>query len=497
MKNRLLLKVSFGAMTLILVIALVVWRYFFSQVSLMSSLPLPPKDTPYMVVHSKKKVFPLTLSRLLMANPLLHSGAPSALLPLVEKIASADESVLLVSANGPGLSVSGAMRASKKAIKALNNGMVPSEWNLGKVQVEPSSVPGIIGLSGTYGSFFVFVDKKVVYFADSLTGALAIKNQHAESPKLPLKWTVEPSWNVHLLLSDGGLLQTMGNMTPENVSPISFQVALTDKNEKIELSSDHFIEVLGESRWQVSGLDGVLKPEILSSLKPVTWSDVPLTLPAPSLFSVGMNIPRLPNDRVKWPSLLRIVSDQLMNIGMSGKDLHAVLEGPAVFNIGGEANILWLTVPGVAIELTRRGDIGIRLVDLFWKELFMGATPTPIDGFTHGGMTDLPFPILAAARADTALIGTLNLGGVQDAPLDYFVESYGDGIGWMHADVTKLSESMSEMAQISKLFSEEEDATTSDESLEDEKNMRDAFHGLARFFINWEEPNKGSAFWFK
>lgn len=497
MKNRFLFKVSLCAMAFFLVVALVVWRCFFSQASLMSLLPLPPKETPYLVMHSKKKVFPRTLARLIMETSLLHSGAPSALLPLMEEIASSDESVVLLSANKSGFSISGAMRAPKKVIKALNNGNVPSEWVLDNARVNPTTSSGIIEFSGMNGSFFIFIEEKIIYFSDSLMGSLAMKNASSELSTFPSKWAVEPDWDVHLLVSDAGMLQTMGAKTLENSKPISFQVALRDKHEKIELSSDESIEVLGESRWQVSGLDGILKPEIFTSLKPISWSDLSLTLPAPSLFSVGMNMPRLPHDRSGWPLFLSATSDQLINLGLSEKQAHNVLEGPLVFNIGGETNILWLTVPGITIELGRRGDAGNHLVDLFWKEVFMGATPIPLEGFTYGGMTDLPFPVLAASRKDTALFGTLNLGGAQDGPLDYFVRTYGDGIAWMHSDVTRLSESMSEMIQISKLFSEEEDTTSSEDNLTDEKTLRDVLHGLPRFFISWEESNKGSAFWFK
>ena len=236
----------------------------------------------------------------------------------------------------------------------------------------------------------------------------------------------------------------------------------------------------------------------LDGLKPLDWSAQDVYVPNPALVAMGVSVPVLPSKRSLWPVPLQLLAEQGDKMGLKNQEVKDLLAGPLVASIAGKTRILWLSLPGLVLDMSGRGELGFRLVEAFWKTVFMGAIPTPMDGFIQGGVTDLPFSLVAAARSDKVLIGLMDPENDQDRQVAKLVAQKTESIGWAFLDLPRLGESLNDMTQVKSLLSEDdEDASVPLDSENANDPVKNVLNGFAKLFISWEKPESGSAVWFQ
>ena len=209
---------------------------------------------------------------------------------------------------------------------------------------------------------------------------------------------------------------------------------------------------------------------------------------------------------------------------MKDDQIREILSGQTVFSLGGQNRILWFSLPGFLVECSGRSALMNELVDSFWKNLFFGAEPKPIPGFTFGGTTNVPFSVIGAGRDGIAVLGLTTPQSINAKNrLGKFLKDDESVVGWMLADLPRIGGALSEMTKMSSFLGEEsaEDAEPYDdgdsgygeeeplaEPLQPElslspfdQGITDSFGNvlkrLGRVLIVWEKPLSGRINWYK
>ena len=163
------------------------------------------------------------------------------------------------------------------------------------------------------------------------------------------------------------------------------------------------------------------------------------------------------------------------------------------------------------------------LVDSFWKNLFFGAEPKPLPGFTFGGTTNVPFSVIGAGRDGIAVLGLTTPQSINAKNrLGKFLKEDEAVVGWMLADLPRIGGALSEMTKMSSFLEEEgmEDSGPygdyqgygDNEQLAEplqpdlslspfDQGITDSFGSvlkqLGRVLIVWEKPLSGRINWYK
>lgn len=498
---------------LLLVVLLVIaggglLRFFSGTPRVLALLPSPGIQMPYALFHAEKGQFPERIAGMILGDSTLSPEGENPLEIFVPILGGAEESALMVWADDNRLRVFAAYEASNSELKSLNAGQVPSTWVpfFADAAVQPAGQEGVWTLNATNSpSPLLFkVNQKIVCIAstsEDMSAFIAVASDRKKGFRR--KWGVEPSWKNHILISEGGLLTEKRGTEETPVVPLVFEVSTKSmprsiREERETASTDRTPEILGEARWSVSGMDERLGSAFLRELKPLDWSAQNVYVPNPALVAAGFFIPSLPSKRTLWPVPLQILAEQGDKMGLKNKEVKDLLTGPLVASIAGKTRILWFSLPGLVLDLSGRGDLGFRLIEAFWETVFMGAIPTPVEGFIQGGVTDLPFSLVAAARSDKVLIGLMDPENDRDHQVIQLVAQNKATIGWAFFDLPRLGDSLNEMTQVKSLLSEEDaDTSVPLDSENANDRIKNSLNGFAKVFISWEKPKSGSAVWFK
>ena len=485
-----------------------VLRFFSGTPRILALLPSPDVQMPYALFHAEKGQFSERIAGMILGDSTLSPEGENPLRPFIPILGGADESALMVWADDNHLRVFAAYEASKGELKSLSAGEIPSTWGsvFADAAVQPAGQDDVWTLSAAnLSSPLLFkVNKKIVCLAatsEDINAFIAVASDQKEGFRR--KWTVEPSWENHMLISEGGLLSAKSESEEAPVVPLVFEVSMktqpnVTRDDKEIGSEDKAPEILGEARWSVSGMKERLGSAFLAGLKPLDWSAQDVYVPNPALVAMGVSVPVLPSKRSLWPVPLQLLAEQGDKMGLKNQEVKDLLAGPLVASIAGKTRILWLSLPGLVLDMSGRGELGFRLVEAFWKTVFMGAIPTPMDGFIQGGVTDLPFSLVAAARSDKVLIGLMDPENDQDRQVAKLVAQKTESIGWAFLDLPRLGESLNDMTQVKSLLSEDdEDASVPLDNENANDPVKNVLNGFAKLFISWEKPESGSAVWFQ
>lgn len=488
MKNQKKMLLYLALVVAAFVLLLCAVRFARSSAFPLATLPKPGEDAPRIIVEADRENFPLQALRLFAESAAISSGGA----PLAEALplfAAGRQSALVVTERLPGIEFYGVVQLDRRDRKGVSSGKLPRQWS--DLLIAPEMIPtepkGSFELraKNLSSSLYLEAQGNLLYIAGSFSDAEDIRKvRSGEMAAVKRKWSVGERRNGHLLLSDGGVLSAMTRASDAGkTDPLGFEAAWSNLGGE------------GEAEWKITGLEKKVSRNLARSLKPHDWSGERPILPRPLLLSIGVNLPNLGRNLAYLPAWAKPFAEQLTKLGVKDSEAAALLSGPAVFSVGGQTRILWFELPGVLLDVPGRGKLAHKMVDLFWSQVFMGIQPASIPGFTRGGITDLPFSVVAAANDKKLVIGLTDSVESKSPEVEKLFEKEKKAIGWLYVDLPLLGKSLAEMPSISALLSpEDEDRPIDDGS---SGRLRDALGQLGKLFVVWDTPSGGKAKWSK
>ncbi len=471
----------------------------------LADLPEPGEDTRYAIVDARNGAFPLETVRIFTdgATVLPSGSSPvSAFLPILD---DADDVTFVLTERENGLYMYGAFSLDDREIEALGAMTTPQAWHdhLVRPTLSPLDTGDDryqIGALNMPSPLYLELDreKRAAYLSDSLFDMERMREVRGGGiPGIAHRWTDYGDWGGHLCLSDGGLAARItserGLREVSAKNPVKAEIRWRRAEP---LSRDRTLSdtVLGgQAEWQIRGLDAVLGKTFLSSLEQHDWSARALFLPEPLILSFGFNLPDPGRNTEALPAPLRSVASQLARMRLQPTEVRNILTGPFALSLGGRTQVLWFDLPGLALDLPGRGEAANRLIDCFWTETFLGATPKPVEGYAYGGAVDLPFTVMAASNGETTIIGLTTPEVEHNTEVTEILKNEPASLGWLFADLPKLGNTLSEMPAFSAILNDEE-------GLPMEENatyaLQDAMTRLGRVFVSFESVNSGHALWY-
>lgn len=474
------------AALVLLAVAVTLARSGFSGPGLLAALPQPPEGAPLIVVDAGRGEFPLyPLEFFTESSAVSAAGTPlGSLLPI---FARADRSALIVTEREAGLAFYGAVQLNRAEQRALAAGRLPEAWErlLASPRLTRAETQGAfeIRAANLAAPLHLELEGKRAYLAETRPDAEGIRAvRRGEAAAAKRRWNLERRWEGHMFLSDGGVLAAMAGDEAAG-GAIGLEIAWNSHRKG------------GEAKWRVSGLERRVGKNLARSLKAYNWSVERPLMPDPLLLSIGINLPNPGKNLANLPGSAKSFADQLMRFGLREPEVAALFTGPVTLSIGGRAQILWFDLPGVVLDVPGRGKLAYKLLDLFWEQLFMGAEPKPADGFTHGGTTDLPFSVLAAANDKKMVVSLTEPASEDSREAAELIAKERKAIGWLYADLPSLGASLAEMPSMNLLLSTEDEARPVDS--ESTERLRETFDRMGRLFVVWDSPTGGHAVWHK
>ncbi len=481
-----------AAATVVLVLLIGVVRLVGSSLggqSLLIALPQPSEEAPLVVVEAQREEFPLQALKLFAESSAISAGG-TPLGDLLPIFAGADRSALIVTERLTGIAFYGALQVDRKEQKALAAGKLPDKWLSAFVapEVTPAGAKGSfeIRAANLMSPLYVELDGRRAFLADTPADMEGIRKvRSGETAGAKRRWSLERRWKGHMLLSDGGVLAAMAGEEGD-ADPVGLEIAWR---------SDGKSDKDGEAKWRVWGLEKRVGKNLARNLKTHNWSTETPLVPDHLLLSIGINMPNPGRNMANLPDWLKSFAGQLTKMGLKDSEAAGLLTGPMTLSLGGRTQILWFELPGVVLDVPGRGKLAYRMLDAFWSQLFMGAEPKPVDGFTYGGSTDLPFSVIAAANDKKMVIGLADPSMAQNGEIGKLLEGEKKAIGWLFVDLPKMGTSLEEMSSVNALLSSEDDARPVDG--DSTKRLRDALGNLGKLFVVWDNPTGGHAKWYK
>ncbi|MDR1137977.1 MAG: hypothetical protein LBK91_06610, partial [Synergistaceae bacterium] len=375
-----------------------------AESSLLKFLPEPAHGASVIMINARRGEFPGNAARFFADTSAVRRGASwmTFFMPVLD---SADATALLIAEYEEALSVCGVFVPGLEEYDLLDSGELPGSWKriFAAAELRSAGRRGVYRLSADNISepFYLAAADDLVFVADTREGIdriMAVND--GSSPGIGKKWAVEPQWGGHVYLSDGGLLSEAVNGAGDSSARGNFLEieAAWSASDDVRASA---------AKWEISGAENIVNRAFLNDLRPREWDGVDLFIPDPLVLSFGINLPNPGRTMPSLPAPLKYAAEQMRKMGMRRSEIQAILTGLSSFSLGGRTGLLWFELPGVAVDLQERGEASFKLIDRFWSELFIGAEPKPVEGFSHGGVTNLPFTILAAANGDRTVIGLL------------------------------------------------------------------------------------------
>jgi hypothetical protein len=490
------------------------------QGDLLGYLPRPDENAPFVMISASRGEFPEDIFRLFADSATISPAGVSPISLIAPLMSGASDSAVVVTEREWGLSAYGAFALESDAMTGLSSGILPAEWERHFVRPEvKSDDDGILMISslGASGPLYVEVSKNAAYVADTKSDMLRIRSAslragrtnrgsgEGSAERIDYEWRVEKSWNAHMLIGDGGVIGAIASGDGSSRSdPLSLETAWRSSGA-MQDDGNRAIE----AKWQIQGLENYMDKGFMASLKKYDWRGRDFFIPAPLIASSGINLPNF-GKAVKngkngkngssFPSALDAVVSYLDKMGLKQSESIAMLSGPTVLSLGGRTQILWFELPGFTVDMSGRGKMAHRLVERFWAETFMGASPKPVPGYASGGATDLPFSVMAAANDEKAVLGLTAPDVEMDSGVKRLLEREGASVGWLYVDLPRLGASLSEMSSVNAFIYEEDgDEWGSGEEKTSETKQTEAFREslaqLGTVFVLLDSANEGRAYW--
>lgn len=470
-----------AALVLLAAVVMLV-RSDLSDLQLSKMLPLVSESAPLILVDAEKGEFPVRVLTFFTESPAV-SAEGITLTPLLPVFARAERSALVVTERDAGIAFYGAVRLSRSEQRSLAAGKLPDAWarllrspeltekeKRSFFELRAANLPSPLCLELHDGYAFI---------ANNLSDAEDIRRvRTGEAAGMKRRWSLERRWGGHMLLSDGGVLAAADGGGKE---PLCLEIAWDARKKG------------GKAKWNIAGLEKRMGKQLARSLKTHNWAAERPAMPDPVLMAVGINLPDPGKNMANLPGWVKPIAEQLTKLGLREREALAILPGPATLSVGGRAQVLWFEFPGVVLDVPGRGKLAYKLLDLFWEQLFMGVEPKPAEGFKHGGMTDLPFSMLAAANDKKMIISLTEPAKEPDQELNRLIEGEKKAIGWFYVDFPLLGASIAEMPTLNALLSSEDDERSIDSESTD--RLRETLEEMGKLFVVWDNPTGGRAAW--
>jgi hypothetical protein len=486
--------VVLAAAAIVFAVAAVTKKLDERPVNLLASLPLPEENSPLVMISASGGEFPSRIFRLFSDSATVSPGGASPISAIIPALAASDCSIV-VTEREEGLSAYGAVSLSREDVSFLASGALPKEWarlfTMPRVTSEDNGVLQVSSLN-TPAPLYIDLSGRVAYLADTRSDIDRMRDVRSRAAEgITRKWSLGRGWNGHMLVSDGGVIGSLlagSDDTAARSAPLSLETAWRSSG-----ASQGDQVVSKEVIWQLQGLENYIDRTFAGNFKKYDWSGKEFFIPSPLIASFGVNLPNPGKDTDKAPAAIKMLSDHLTKMGLKPSEVQNILTGPTVISLGGRTQILWFELPGIAIYLEGRSKTAHKLIDRFWSETFMGASPRPVPGFLSGGVTDLPFMVLAAASGDRAVIGLTAPDVEQDDTVKRLLTGESGGIGWLYVDLPRLGASLAEMPSVNALLYEDEDMPTEERSTE---ALRESLSELGSLFVVWDSASSGRAYWY-
>jgi hypothetical protein len=451
-------------------------------------LPEPDAGASVIIISALRGEFPRDAARLFADTSSVRRGV-SGMMLFMPIFASSDAMALLVAEHDERFSVYGVFVPGLEEYDVLNEGELPAGWqrDLAGAKLRPAGRNGVYRLiaDNLPEPFYLAAKDDLVFVAGSKRGIdrlMAVNDGLAAG--IGKKWAVEPQWGGHVYLSDGGLIFEATGAAADSSSRGNF----LEIEAAWAVSSD---VRASRAKWQIYGAENIMSRAFLNNLRPLDWGDIDIFIPDPLVMSFGVNLPNPGRTMASLPGPLKYAAEQMRKMGMRTSEIQNILTGRTVFSLGGRTQLLWFDLPGIVVDLPGRGEASFSLIDRFWSELFIGAEPKPVEGFSHGGVTNLPFTVFAAANDEKTVIGLAPPDSAQNFDAKDLVSSASSAIAWAYVDFPILGESIAEVPALNSMIYEDGEEGPLDEESAD--NLKNVMSSLGRIFITLESATSGSA----
>jgi hypothetical protein len=484
---------------------------------LLASLPRPEENAPLVMISASDGEFPEGIFRLFADSATIAPNGASPISLIAPVMAGASDSAVVVTEREYGLAAYGAFTLQSDEMASLLSGVLPPSWGRNFVKPEVTSDDDgflVISSLGAAGPLYIEVSKNAAYVADSKSDMLRMRDVRLKAGKrgksakegnaegISHKWRVEKSWKTHMLIGDGGVIGAVasgGDDVTSRANPLSLEAAWRSLG-----ATEGKGAPATEAKWQLWGLENYIDKGLIAGLRKYDWRGKDFFIPAPMIASFGINLPNLgktAKNGLNFPAVLNTALSYLDKIGLKQPEAISVLSGPTVLSLGGRTQILWFELPGITVDMSGRGKEAHKLIERFWAETFMGASPKPVPGYSSGGATDLPFSVMAAANDEKAVIGLTAPDMEMDSKVKRLLDREDSAVGWLYIDLPKLGASLSEMSSVNAfMYEDDSDAWGGEEGKTSGASQTEAFQEslakLGSVFVLLDSAAEGRAYWY-
>jgi hypothetical protein len=387
-----------------------------------------------------------------------------------------------------GPAIYGVFTPTLEEYDALHMGVLPDAWKkrFASPELRPTDRKGLFQLKAEDMSspIYIIAEDGVSFVADSLFDVDRIMDvRNGVSAGIKRKWSVAPERGGHAFFSDGGVLRSW---TAETDAP--------NPKEALEVEAAWVTSPdirAARADWRVCGADHFIPKNFLNGLQKDDWSQMDVFMPDPLVLSFGIALPDPGRSMSNMPPPLKYLADQLKDMGLRRSEIQTLLTGRTACSVGGRTQILWFDLPGFTVDIPGRGEVSYKMIEKFWSEKFFGVVPDPVEGFDHGGFTNLPFTVLAAANAERALLGLAAPDAEQNYEARETLSSVTDAAAWIYLDFPLLGASHADIPALNSMLYEDDEETPLDE--ESANSLKNAMAALGRVFVTFESAVSGSA----
>jgi hypothetical protein len=454
------------------------------QTSLLKLLPDIEPGVPAAVISALKGEFPEDLARVMSCGGAVSSPLMSFFAPVFD---AADAMAMVAVFREDGQAIYGVFIPTVEEYDALRLGALPYAWKkrFASPELRPTDRHGLFQLTAADipSPIYIIAEDGVSFVADSLLDIGRIMDIHnGAAGGIKRKWSLTAERGGHAFFSDGGVLRSwMTNTPPNPVEALELEASWVSSPDIRVTAAD----------WRVSGAEHFIPKNFLDSLQKDDWSRTDVFMPDPLALSFGMVLPDPGRSMSPMPSPLQYFADQLKSMGLRRAEIRTLLTGRTAFSVGGRTRVLWFDLPGLALDLPERGEVSYKMIEKFWSEKFFGVEPDPVEGFERGGLTNLPFTVLAAANAERALISLVAPDAKQSHEARETLSSVTDAAAWIYLDFPILGAALAEIPTLnSMLYGDNEEVSFGEESA---NSLKNAMGALGRVFVTCESAVAGSA----
>ena len=454
------------------------------RASLLELLPDNDPGIPTLFISAFEGEFPEDLARLLSCGRTASSPVMSFFTPV---LGAADAMAMVAAFRENGPAIYGVFTPTLEEYDALRLGTVPDGCKKRFVSPElrPTDRNGLFQLTAEDISspIYIIAENGVSFAADSLFDIDRITDiRNGVAGGIKRKWSIAAERGGHAFFSDGGVLRSwMTGSAPNPKEALELEAAWVSSPDTRMTRAD----------WRLWGAEHFIPKNFLNGLQKDDWSRADLFMPDPLVLSFGITLPDPGISMPNMPPPLKYLADQLNDMGLRRSEIQTLLTGRTAFSIGGRTQVLWFDLPGFTLDIPGRGEVAYKMIEKFWSEKFFGVEPDPVEGFERGGLTNLPFTVLAAANAERALISLVAPDAEQNYEARETLSSVTDAVAWIYLDFPLLGVSLADIPALNSMLYEDDEETPLDE--ESANSLKNAMAALGRVFVTCESAASGSA----